>query len=65
MDDGDISIARQEIENRLLSKALKERHTREVEPTGKCLYCAKDLEKPKRWCDRDCLHDWQRYIKRS
>jgi hypothetical protein len=62
-DDGDISQARQEIEERILTAALRERSHQEVPITGKCHYCQEPIEHPKRWCDQNCLHDWQKYIK--
>ncbi|WP_338924235.1 hypothetical protein V0M98_39110 (plasmid) [Pseudomonas silesiensis] len=32
----------------------------EVEPEGECLFCFEPLAKPRRWCDKTCMDDWQR-----
>jgi len=32
----------------------------EVEPMGECLFCFEPLAPPRRWCDKDCMDDWQR-----
>lgn len=29
-------------------------------PTGFCLYCDEPVGEGRRWCDSDCMGDWQR-----
>lgn len=29
-------------------------------PKGCCLNCDAPLEAPRRWCDKDCMEDWER-----
>lgn len=28
--------------------------------TGKCLFCDEPIQPKARWCDKDCMDDWQR-----
>lgn len=29
-------------------------------PKGCCLNCSEPLELPRRWCDKDCMEDWEK-----
>lgn len=33
---------------------------REAEPTGYCLYCGEPLENGRRFCNRECMLEWER-----
>jgi len=33
-----------------------------IKSTGKCLYCDVPLDDDRRWCDKDCMIDYQYYI---
>lgn len=30
------------------------------EPTGRCFNCDEAVPHPHRWCDKDCLTDWEK-----
>lgn len=40
--------------------ALKSRKFDTVMATGHCLNCDTSLPKDHRWCDHDCMTDWQK-----
>lgn len=40
--------------------ALKARKNETVEATGLCLNCDTPLAAGHRWCDQDCLIDWEK-----
>ena len=52
-------------ENELRELALATARGRplvEAEATGACLWCGEPQADPaKRWCDKDCLTDWDEY----
>lgn len=37
----------------------------QVEATGKCLNCGVKVRKGMRWCDHDCMSDWQKRTERK
>lgn len=49
-----------ELTDSLAVKAIRNNLKPEAEATGECLWCAEELEKPRRWCDSDCRDLWER-----
>lgn len=59
MDDADKSAA--PVEAEVECRIMESRNAQpEALATGRCLNCDKRLARGKRWCDRDCLEDWQK-----
>lgn len=56
MDDADAADLTQEQE---LSSALAKRKTTLI-PVGRCYSCNESVEGNRRFCDKDCLEDWER-----
>ncbi len=48
-----------EIEERMRSAALRRRHAT-LPAVGQCYSCGEPVDDGRRFCDRDCLDDWQR-----
>jgi hypothetical protein len=45
-------------------QAARQSNGLEVAPCGQCLNCGNVVKPPLRWCDADCLADWQARNKR-
>jgi hypothetical protein len=59
MDDADRADEQQEeIMRRKL--AYLSSQTNEAEATGRCLNCDAKVPKGHRWCDHDCMKDWEK-----
>lgn len=59
-DDIDSTQDRLELEEK-----LRKKYTPKVEPlksTGHCLYCNAELHDDRRWCDKDCMDDYEYYV---
>jgi len=52
-------VAQMHIE-REVEIALKSRKREVVEATGYCLNCEAPLQEGHRWCDHDCMSDWDK-----
>ena len=46
-----------------LALLLKRRKKEAPAPTGKCLWCGEEVKDSLRWCDKDCLDDYERFVK--
>ncbi len=57
MADVDITSERQDMIDRLAIEAA--RKSNPIPATGYCLNCETPLDEGHRWCDSDCLRDWQ------
>lgn len=57
MDEADLTAERLARE---MDALLKRRAEAGPAPTGQCLWCGAPLDPPRRWCDADCLNDWER-----
>ncbi len=57
MDAIDRATTEQERE---LNRALAHRKPEPPKQgTGKCWYCKTEVEKGRRWCDKNCMTDWE------
>lgn len=56
MDQSDRATCHEEFRRDI---AQRERKPVGPEFTGTCHNCEAPLEAPKRWCDKDCLTDWE------
>lgn len=41
-----------------------QRHRKEVEETGYCLFCGEPLPRGRRWCNADCRDNWEKENRR-
>lgn len=58
-DDADRSQDRMEQEDKL-RRLYTKKPMLEAEPTGACLNCDEKLSDNQRWCDHECMVDWQK-----
>ena len=59
MDDTDLSGRFDDI--RLQTSLHQSRKDEPVEvATGECLFCGEAVAPPRRWCNFDCMTDWER-----
>lgn len=65
MDEAD--RADDERENSLQLALSKARRVADKPPhsSGKCLWCETAVAEGRRWCDAECLEDWERSCRRS
>jgi len=56
MDEADAADLTRE---QTLALALRRRHVA-LPPVGMCYYCSEDVEGSRRFCDADCMQDWER-----
>lgn len=56
MDDADAADLAQQ---QALALAMSRRHAT-LPAVGSCYFCAEPIEGGRRFCDSDCLHDWER-----
>lgn len=61
MDEADISQSRLELEEELRRK-YTHAPVLEVGHTGYCLNCGEPMQGVARWCNSDCLNDYQKRI---
>ena len=45
----------------LLDAAIRHKRKEGPKPTGKCLSCDEPLEPPRRWCNKECMEDYEHY----
>lgn len=48
-----------------LKAVLSRRKQGAPDPTGACLNCLEPVEKGLRWCNKDCLTDYERRAERA
>lgn len=62
----DILDIAKEVEEKGLSIAIKSALEQKtvIMATGKCLCCDEPLAPDLRWCDKECLDDWEKEQKR-
>lgn len=60
MDD----IDRYEQDRAFLETLKKEEPKPEAKATGFCLNCGTPLNDGRRWCDAECMEEWQEYQKK-
>ena len=59
MDEADQAARSMEvIEKANLSHSHK--YVPEAYATGECLFCGEPVTLPRRWCNFDCMRDWER-----
>jgi len=56
MDDADAADLTQQ---QALASALKRRHAT-LPAVGTCYFCSEHVEGSRRFCDADCMQDWER-----
>lgn len=56
MTDDDMATLREEQDREV---ALSQRRPEGPAPSGFCLNCGEPLAHPLRWCDGECLTDWE------
>lgn len=61
----DIIDKADELNETYLRAALAQRRTRAPEANGLCLNCDEPVAMGLRWCDKDCLGDWERRQERA
>ena len=59
MDDIDRAQEREQFD-RDMSIRCQQEHMRWLDPDGACHFCAATVADGARFCDKDCLDDWQR-----
>lgn len=43
-----------------LRSALSRKQPEGPRANGHCHFCQENIEWPNRWCDKDCLEDWEK-----
>lgn len=61
MDDVDRTADRAEFDH--IANLSKSRKPEGPKPTGYCLNCGETLQPGQRWCDADCLEDWEKNVR--
>lgn len=56
-DNADQALERTEL---IVNAGLSRRAPEPPPATGHCLNCEAPLNTTKRWCDSDCMHDWEK-----
>lgn len=59
-DDADRTQERLELEEKIRRKY--QATDQPVKGTGRCLYCNAEISIDRRWCDQDCMNDYQYYV---
>lgn len=63
MNENDLEKAEQLQQQKLRDSIEKARKdlTKSSKPTGFCLNCGEPLQESKRFCDKDCAEDYEKY----
>jgi len=48
----------------ILALQLRQRRKEGQAPTGKCLWCDEPVADPRRWCDKECMEDYEHFNRR-
>lgn len=63
-DQFDLASTYEELERQSSLNRLENTKAPSPVSTGYCLYCGEELSDGRRWCNADCLDEWEKEQKR-